>query len=946
MVRAVAAVLLLSSTVPCSAVEIARLGPAAAAISGLVRHEASSTFYASALGGGIFKSTDGGNSWTPINVGVDDLEITALAVAPGVPATLYAGSMSGALYKSVDGGATWNRLVYCGTGDCVGVLSLVVDGTGTHLYVGTPAAGAFISSDGGVSFSEPEFPPSPSNPTGGLSSVLFAGDSSSTVYAADPGSSILYESSDGGSTWSGVSVPAIACISALVADESRLFLGSNCSGDSGNATVFRTEDDGATWASPFYVVGATESDPGGVFYFRKHVASLAIDPEATGDHRLLVGTERDGIYRPFMSTDLHPFVHEPSVDWVYVDAMLVVDGAVLYGGRKWGEAEGRGAMLRGSLTGGGHTTISSGLYAGTVNTIALDPSDHQRVWIGGGSNMRTDGGVWVSADGGHDWSERIAGLFQLGTFSLISPVYDLSIAASDANVAVAVGLNAIYRTTNGGESWTRISSYAGAGTEVLVDAQDASRILLGTPPLQRSVDGGATWTSGDSFGWVTAAEQFGSNVLIAAEFMQLHGSADFGYSWTPLAALPFQATSLARSGSTLYAAGDAPGGLMRSTDGGVTWTASTGDLPLQYGRGVTAIASDPMAEGTLYAIVPVGDGRASALHVSHDGGETWTQLAGFQSPATSLAVRATAPRRVLVGTDGEGTFEVTFRAPTVTVLSSSLNPATPNERVTLRAAVVSPMGGIPSGSVVFRSGDVTLSTQTLSGGEATLHTTTLENGTHSLTASYSGDEQFDESISSPLEQAISSPALASPGSLLANASTTSSVLVSWAAVGGASGYELYVRESTPGVLSKIATSTTTSYLHSGLASPKTYIYQVRAVSEAGVSVLSSPDPATTIVFGDPVLGPAMPARAAHVNELRQAVDAMRAAAGLLPFAFGADVVGGSTVIGASHILQLRSALDAARLAIGLSAGLYTDASLPAGSLVRAAHVQELRTETQ
>jgi photosystem II stability/assembly factor-like uncharacterized protein/predicted Ser/Thr protein kinase len=61
-------------------------------------------------GHGVYKSTDGGETWSPANRGMLDYRITALAVDPAHPQTVYAGGHSGELFKSSDGGQTWNNL--------------------------------------------------------------------------------------------------------------------------------------------------------------------------------------------------------------------------------------------------------------------------------------------------------------------------------------------------------------------------------------------------------------------------------------------------------------------------------------------------------------------------------------------------------------------------------------------------------------------------------------------------------------------------------------------------------------------------------------------------------------------------------------------------------------------------------------------------------------------
>jgi hypothetical protein len=58
----------------------------------------SSILYTGTDGGGVFKSTDGGQQWTTINTGLPTTHITALALDPKIPTTLYAGTDGGGLF--------------------------------------------------------------------------------------------------------------------------------------------------------------------------------------------------------------------------------------------------------------------------------------------------------------------------------------------------------------------------------------------------------------------------------------------------------------------------------------------------------------------------------------------------------------------------------------------------------------------------------------------------------------------------------------------------------------------------------------------------------------------------------------------------------------------------------------------------------------------------------
>jgi hypothetical protein len=61
----------------------------------------------SGTGGGVFKSTDSGGSWTAANTGLPNEQVRALAINPASPATLYAGMANSGVFKTTDSGGNW-----------------------------------------------------------------------------------------------------------------------------------------------------------------------------------------------------------------------------------------------------------------------------------------------------------------------------------------------------------------------------------------------------------------------------------------------------------------------------------------------------------------------------------------------------------------------------------------------------------------------------------------------------------------------------------------------------------------------------------------------------------------------------------------------------------------------------------------------------------------------
>jgi chitodextrinase len=193
-------------------------------------------------------------------------------------------------------------------------------------------------------------------------------------------------------------------------------------------------------------------------------------------------------------------------------------------------------------------------------------------------------------------------------------------------------------------------------------------------------------------------------------------------------------------------------------------------------------------------------------------------------------------------------------------------------------------------------------------------------------------------------------ALLAPANMMA---TTLSNLVSpqvsiaWSATAGADHYQV---EKTNNVLTaySIVNSNVvgTAFTDNSVTSVTAYLYRVRAVDSVGnLSPPSNVDLATAISFTDDSLViNSTVVKAAHINELRQTVDAVRATANQGLVNWGGSISPNVTIIQATHIQDLRTNLDQARSALGLSPCSYTDPSVEQLRTVRMKkeHIDQLR----
>lgn len=189
--------------------------------------------------------------------------------------------------------------------------------------------------------------------------------------------------------------------------------------------------------------------------------------------------------------------------------------------------------------------------------------------------------------------------------------------------------------------------------------------------------------------------------------------------------------------------------------------------------------------------------------------------------------------------------------------------------------------------------------------------------------------------------------LAAPANLVASTVSNVQINVSWTASPNAHHYQVERATNFGGAFTVLdANATGTSFTDNSVTSVNAYLYQVRAADAVGnLSATSNIDVATAIVFDDDPF-PAAPTltlvKAQHLVQLRQAVNAVRAAANLSAATWTQNPLQQNlTVIKANDIEELRTALDQALAVLQLPTGGYTDASL-AGVGIRKVHITELR----
>lgn len=222
------------------------------------------TLFAGTNAAGVYRSTDGGVTWTPSSTGLTSLVVLGLGSNGN---TMYAGcgGSGGGVFKSTDNGSTWTGINNGLTS--VQVYALVVKGN--VLLAGTQDAGVFFSNNGGNSWAKKNT---------GLTNtdVRYIALQEKNWYAATAGGVFL--SSDSGSTWMAVNSGLTALnVNTVTVMGSKVFAGTNGGG------VFVSSDNGTSWKA-----------------MNTGLASTQVNSFAVAGNTILAGTYGQGIY---MSTN-------------------------------------------------------------------------------------------------------------------------------------------------------------------------------------------------------------------------------------------------------------------------------------------------------------------------------------------------------------------------------------------------------------------------------------------------------------------------------------------------------------------------------------------------------------------------------------------------------------------------------------------------------------------
>ncbi|HUA14746.1 MAG TPA: FG-GAP-like repeat-containing protein [Verrucomicrobiae bacterium] len=191
-----------------------------------------------------------------------------------------------------------------------------------------------------------------------------------------------------------------------------------------------------------------------------------------------------------------------------------------------------------------------------------------------------------------------------------------------------------------------------------------------------------------------------------------------------------------------------------------TTAVSSSSNPSSFGQSVTFTATvTPQSAGTPTGTVTFSDGSTQlGQSTVSDGAATLSTSAlaiGSHSITASYSGDSTYAASV-----STGLAQVVATASTTTALTGTPNPANVGQSVTLTATVTPTTSGTPTGTVNFFDGSTQIGNSSLNDGVATFSTSTLAAGSHSVTAVYSGDDNYNGSTSSAVNEVVATPGFA------------------------------------------------------------------------------------------------------------------------------------------------------------------------------------------
>ncbi len=656
--------------------------------------------------GGIWRSTNGGTSFTPVADNLTDVSIGSIAFAASNTQIVYAGAgdasnrpyFGAGVLKSTDGGATWAKISDA-TLPSFGVIRqvLVDPGDPNTVYAiqynrintttnGTVAGGFYRSTNGGVTWTKTLnglFRNMALKP--GTPQTIYMGVTRHDSAGTAPG---VYRSTDGGQTWNLVYTAPFANstsdvrVAVTAADAQKVYVYAGGRDTGGGQLLLRVEvssDGGGTWSNR----GTRTDIDGGQFDYNTYIAVSPTNANTiyVGSRDIFRSTDGGLNFNNIVGNFAAPTFadYTPDQATTHSDqqtlAFSPTDSNTIYFGND-------GGLFKTTNGGAALQSLNNALSLTQFVGYAIDPTDATRSYGGtqdnGSQRRQTGTSQWAEVDGGDGGNFVVDAV----TPSIVFSTYIYGSITRFTNFGATrdqgVATNATFGEPKDNPRIDFYPPFVGNGVN--------SKLYFGTWKLYISTDRGNTWnaTSGtdltagdpDTLSAIAVAKSNTNTIYVGSNQGRVQVSTNEGVAWTDITAgLPTRTitgiTVNPTTPATAYVtvSGFGSGHVFKTTNTGGTWTDISGNLP---NIPTNCLLIDPQNANTLYVGTDIG------VFISTTGGNTWTTFNNGLPPVVVMRL-VNSGNTIQAGTYGRGAYQLNDVGGGSTVQFSAANfPAAEN----------------------------------------------------------------------------------------------------------------------------------------------------------------------------------------------------------------------------------------------------------------------------